>query len=113
MSHVSIINSIVVPEGMEHVAESIRNEYVSYFSRQPGFVRSSFYKSLSREDDNSIKYVNIVVWSSLETYQNVVNAGFQNHDGENSDGMRVLGKGFPEPIIVSPGQYTCIDETVK
>ncbi len=110
---VSIINSIVVPEGMEKNAEAIRDEYVSYFKKQPGFVSSTFYRSIARENDNSIKYVNIVVWSSYEAYLAVVNTGFENDEGENADGMKVLGKGFPEPIVVSPGQYMCIDETVN
>ena len=54
--------------------------------------------------------MNIVVWASYRHFEQVVNKGFQNEGGENSDGMRVLGKGFPEPIIVSPGQYQVIEQ---
>lgn len=54
------------------------------------------------------RYINIVVWDSYENFQAVVNAGFENEDGLNDDGMKVLGKGFPEPIKVSPGQYEII-----
>ena len=108
MEQISIINTILVPGGMEAEAELVRCEYVEYFSRQEGFVSSTFYKSLSNEEDGSIKYVNIVVWQSYSHFERVVNKGFENEDGENRDGMRVLGKGFPKPIIVSPGQYHII-----
>ena len=106
---VSIINNILVPLGMEKVAEMVRNEYVAYFKEQDGFVASTFYRSLDIEPDGSIKYVNTVIWKSFQHYQNVVNLGFSNPEGENSDGYRVLGKGFPEPIKVSPGRYAVIE----
>lgn len=110
MKTVSIINTISVPEGMEAEAELVRSEYIEYFSKQEGFVSSTFYKSLARESDNTIRYVNIVVWASQFHYEQVVNRGFQNEGGENNDGMRVLGKGFPELIVVSPGQYQIIEQ---
>ncbi|KXI27560.1 antibiotic biosynthesis monooxygenase family protein [Paraglaciecola hydrolytica] len=108
MEQVSVINTIIVPQGMEAEAELVRAEYVKYFSKQAGFVSSTFYRSLNREQDGSLKYVNTVVWASYAHFEQVVNQGFQNAEGENSEGMRVLGKGFPEPIVVSPGQYSMI-----
>jgi heme-degrading monooxygenase HmoA len=113
MKHISIINTILVPEGMESQAELVRSEYINYFAKQEGFISSVFYKSTKRESDNAIKYVNIVVWESQLYYEQVVNKGFQNKDGENSDGMRVLGKGFPEPIVVSPGIYQVVEKNVS
>ena len=94
---------------MEETAENIRKDYVEYFQNQEGYVSSTFYKSINREEDDSIKYVNIVVWKSRYHFEQVVNKGFENEDGENEDGMLVLGKGFPEPIRVSPGQFTTIE----
>ncbi|MDF2180029.1 antibiotic biosynthesis monooxygenase [Aliiglaciecola sp. CAU 1673] len=111
MNQVSVINTISVPKGMEDVAERVRDDYVNYFCQQEGFISSTFYKSISRDDDNSIKYVNTVVWASYEHFKKVVNSGFANVDGKNSDGRRVLGKGFPEPIKVMPGQYVIIAHT--
>ncbi|MDN3637354.1 antibiotic biosynthesis monooxygenase [Simiduia curdlanivorans] len=111
MSEINVINTIQVPAGMEAEAEQIRAVYVDYFSKQEGFVSSTFYKSIHRETDGSIKYVNTVVWASIQDFERVVNLGFNNTDGENSDGMRVLGKGFPEPIVVSPGQYQIISQS--
>ena len=110
MEEVSIINSIVVPLGMEKIAEQVRHEYVAYFRKQDGFVASTFYKSIDTESDGSIKYVNTVIWKSFQHYQNVVNQGFSNLEGLNSDGYKVLGKGFPEPIKVSPGRYVVIGD---
>jgi heme-degrading monooxygenase HmoA len=111
MSQISVINTITVPKGMEETAERIRAEYIAYFSKQNGFISSTFYKSISREDDDSIKYINTVVWLSESHFKNVVNLGFENDMGVNSDGKSVLGKGFPEPIKVSPGQYVVLDQT--
>lgn len=111
MEQVSVINTILVPKGMEAIAESVRNEYVEYFQKQDGFVSSTFYKAVNREQEGAIQYVNIVVWQSYGHFEQVVNNGFANAQGENSDGMRVLGKGFPEPIIVSPGQYQIIAQS--
>ena len=108
MDLVSVINTITVPDGMESTAEEIRDEYVQYFSKQEGFVSSTFYKSIQRDEDGSIRYVNTVVWASYSCFEKVVNTGFENESGENSDGKRVLGKGFPPPIKVSPGQYVAI-----
>ncbi|MEH8016356.1 antibiotic biosynthesis monooxygenase [Rheinheimera muenzenbergensis] len=108
MPQLSVINTISVPAGMEQQAEHVRQEYVNYFSKQAGFVSSTFYKSINRQDDGSIQYVNIVVWASYEHFAAVVNNGFANAEGENNDGMRVLGRGFPAPIVVSPGQYQVI-----
>lgn len=108
MDEVSVINTITVPPGMEAIAESVRDEYIAYFKGQDGFVGSTFYKSMEREPDGSIKYVNTVVWKSYRHFENVVNQGFSNPKGANSDGYKVLGKGFPEPINVSPGRYVVI-----
>lgn len=108
MESLSVINIISVPEGMENTAEEVRNEYVKYFEKKKGFVGSTFYRSIDRNDDKSIQYINIVTWQSRADYEAVVNEGFKNPDGENVDGMRVLGKGFPEPINVSPGRYIIV-----
>lgn len=93
---------------MEESAEAIRNTYIEYFKKQDGFISSTFYKSIHEEQDGAIKYVNMIVWESRGHFEAVVNSGFENEQGENDDGMRVLGKGFPEPIEVSPGQFVVI-----
>jgi len=111
MTQVSVINIITVPKGMESIAEQVREEYVAYFGEQEGFVSSTFYKSISREEDESLKYINTVVWQSYSDFERVVNIGFADSAGKNSDGKKVLGKGFPEPIKVSPGQYVTLDHT--
>lgn len=111
MEQISVINMITVPDGMDEIAIQIRDEYASYFSKQDGFLSSTFYKSIHREPDNSMKYINTVVWASYAHFEKVVNAGFGNPEGENADGKKVLGKGFPEPIKISPGQYIIIGET--
>lgn len=108
MKQISVINAIQVPEGWEEKAISIRNEYVSYFQSKAGFVSSTFYKSIN--PDNAYNYVNIVVWDSRESFDLVVNEGFSNKEGLNVDQMKVLGKGFPEPIKVSPGQFEIIEQ---
>ena len=104
MEEISVINYIVVPQGMEEIAESVRDQYTHYFKEKDGFVSSTFYKSLDREPDGSIKYVNTVVWKSILHYEAVVNEGFNNDDGQNKDGYKGLGKGFPAPIQVSLGK---------
>lgn len=106
MSQISVINFIQVPENMDEEAVNIRTVYVDYFRKQKGFVSSTFYKSIT--SDKYTNYVNIVVWESYESFQKVVNAGFDHIDGMNNDGFKVLGKGFPEPILVTPGQFTII-----
>lgn len=106
MKQVSVINSIEVPEGHEATALNIRDIYVEYFKTKPGFVSSTFYRSINH--DNKFNYVNIVVWDSLESMQAVVNSGFSNVERLNNDNMKVLGKGFPHPIKVSPGQFETI-----
>lgn len=106
MKQISIINLIEVPEGMHVQAIEVRECYVDYFRKQKGFVSSTFYHSVN--EDQKDKYINIVVWDCYDSYLNVVNAGFSNKDGENTDGMKVLGRGFPQPIVVSPGQYEVI-----
>ena len=111
MEQVTVINTITVPSGMESIAEKIREEYTTYFSNQVGFVSSTLYQSMSREKDGSIKYVNTVVWESYNDFEKVVNGGFSDENGTNTDGMKVLGKGFPEPIKVSPGQYIVLRHT--
>ncbi|WP_084371041.1 antibiotic biosynthesis monooxygenase family protein [Reichenbachiella faecimaris] len=107
MKTISVINSLIVPEGWEEIAINIRNEYVKYFQSKPGFLSSTFYKSINSE--NKFNFVNIVVWDCKESFDRVVNEGFQNEDGLNTDQMKVLGKGFPEPIEVSPGQFETIE----
>lgn len=106
MKQISVINSIEVPEGHEETAIKIRDIYINYFKTKPGFVSSTFYKSINPE--NTFNFVNIVVWDSYESFEAVVNSGFDNKDGLNEDQMKVLGKGFPEPIKVSPGQFEII-----
>lgn len=106
MKQISVINFIEVPEGMEDTAIKVREEYVNYFRKQKGFISSTFYRSVDK--DNKRKYVNIVVWESYESFTKVVNAGFSSQDGKNTDEMKVLGKGFPKPITVSPCQYEII-----
>lgn len=106
MKEISIINIIEVPIGMEENAIEAREVYVDYFRKQKGFVSSTFYRSVN--EGQKEKYINIVVWDSYDSYINVVNIGFSNVDGENSDHMKVLGRGFPEPIVVSPCQYEII-----
>lgn len=108
MANVSVINTLTVPAGMESIAEQVRQDYVDYFRRQPGFVSATFYRALAREPDNALRYVNIVVWASQAHFDAVVNQGFDNAGGENRDGFRVLGKGFPAPITVSPGRFEII-----
>ncbi|MGH1366877.1 MAG: antibiotic biosynthesis monooxygenase family protein [Calditrichia bacterium] len=108
MKQISVINSIQVPEGMEEKAIAVRDIYISYFKTKPGFVSSTFYKSIN--DENTFNFVNIVVWDSYESFIAVVNSGFDNLDGLNDDDMKVLGKGFPHPIVVNPGQFETIRE---
>lgn len=106
MKPISVINCIEVPAGSEDLAISVRDEYVEYFSQQPGFVSSTFYRSFGK--DNEFQFINVVVWDSIESLNAVVNRGFDNEDGTNRDGRRVLGRGFPAPIRVHPGQYEII-----
>lgn len=106
MKQISVINSIEVQEGFEEKAIEVRDVYVAYFKSKPGFVSSTFYRTIN--SDNKFNFVNIVVWESYEAFQTVVNDGFENEDGLNKDNMKVLGKGFPEPIKVSPGQFEII-----
>lgn len=108
MKEISVINSIQVPEGHEQMAIETRDIYVNYFKKKPGFLSSTFYKSIN--PDNTFNFVNIVVWDSYKSFQAVVNSGFDNEDGLNEDDMKVLGKGFPDPIVVNPGQFETIRE---
>jgi len=108
MKQVSIINSLEVPAGLEDKAIAIREKYVAYFSQQPGFVSSTFYRSINNQ--NKFNFINIVVWDSYDSYQAVVNSAVFNSEGMNEDGMQVLGNGFPDPISVSPGQYEIIGQ---
>lgn len=108
MKPISVINSIQVPEGMEQTAIEVRDVYIAYFKTKPGFVSSTFYKTIN--PDNTFNFVNIVVWDSQASFQAVVNSGFENPEGLNEDNMKVLGKGFPPPIQVSPGQFEIIRE---
>lgn len=103
MKQISIINAIEVPKGFEDKAIEVRDVYLKYFKSKPGFVSSTFYRTINAE--NKFNFVNIVVWDSYESFQAVVNSGFENDEGENEDQMKVLGKGFPHPIKVSPGQF--------
>ncbi|MEQ8477280.1 MULTISPECIES: antibiotic biosynthesis monooxygenase [Fulvivirga] len=106
MKQISVINSIEVPEGHEEMAIKVRDIYIDYFKTKPGFVSSTFYRTINSE--NKFNFVNIVVWDSYESFQAVVNSGFENTEGLNEDNMKVLGKGFPPPIKVSPGQFEII-----
>ncbi|MCA9720113.1 MAG: antibiotic biosynthesis monooxygenase [Myxococcales bacterium] len=106
MSQVHVINAIEVPEGMESVAIEVREQYVEYFRTLPGFVGSTFYRAL--DTSSAYTYINVVIWESRAAFAAAVNAGFDNLDGENRDGMRVLGRGFPAPIVVHPGRYEII-----
>ncbi|MEQ9169318.1 MAG: antibiotic biosynthesis monooxygenase [Fulvivirga sp.] len=106
MKQISVINSIEVPEGHEEMAIKVRDIYIDYFKTKPGFVSSTFYRTINSE--NKFNFVNIVVWDSYESFQAVVNSGFENSYGLNEDNMKVLGKGFPPPIKVSPGQFEII-----
>jgi heme-degrading monooxygenase HmoA len=106
MSCLHVINAIEMPKGMESFAEEVRDRYVEYFSQQPGSVGSTFYKALGSE--SAYHYINVVIWESKEAFQAVVNAGFQDPEGTNTDGMKVLGRGFPAPIVVHPGRYEVI-----
>ena len=106
MKQISVINSIEVPEGHEEMAIRVRNIYIDYFKTKPGFVSSTFYRTINSE--NKFNFVNIVVWDSYESFEAVVNSGFENTEGLNEDNMKVLGKGFPHPIKVSPGQFEII-----
>lgn len=76
MKQISVINFIQVPDGMEEIAIETRNAYVDYFQKQEGFVSSTFYRSVNK--DKMQKYVNIVVWDSIDSFNNVVNLGFSN-----------------------------------
>ncbi|MFK8036910.1 MAG: antibiotic biosynthesis monooxygenase [Crocinitomicaceae bacterium] len=105
-NYYTAINCIEVPEGSEEMALNVRDVYVNYFKQKQGFVSSTFYKS--RNSENKFNYINMVVWDSYESASAVINEGFNNEDGLNEDNMKVLGKGFPSPIKVSPGQYTII-----
>ncbi|MCG8327640.1 MAG: antibiotic biosynthesis monooxygenase [Chitinophagales bacterium] len=106
MKQISVINSIQVPEGHEETAIKVRDIYIEYFKTKPGFVSSTFYKSIN--PDNTFNFINIVVWDSYQSFEAVVNSGFDNVEGLNDDNMKVLGKGFPAPIVVNPGQFETI-----
>jgi heme-degrading monooxygenase HmoA len=106
MKQISVINSIEVPEGFEEKAIKVRDIYIEYFKTKQGFVSSTFYRTINNE--NKFNFVNIVVWDSYESFQDVVNSGFENEEGLNQDNMKVLGKGFPNPIKISPGQFEII-----
>ncbi|WP_419904265.1 antibiotic biosynthesis monooxygenase family protein [Kiloniella sp.] len=106
MPLVNAINCIEVPPGSEDKAIEVREIYINYFRKQPGFVSSTFYRA-STQNDN-INFINIVVWETQADYDTVVNKGYDNPDGLNEDGMKVLGKGFPAPIVVHPGVFEII-----
>jgi heme-degrading monooxygenase HmoA len=99
MPEISVINIIDVPEGSGDQAIAVRERYANYFRTQPGFVSSTFYRSSNPKSPR--RYINIVVWDSNESYEAVVAAAT---GGE----MKVLGDGFPEPIVISPGRYEII-----
>lgn len=105
-SHIHVINSIVVPEGAQEDAIRVRDEYIRYFQKQPGFVSSTFYRSV--HEGSSFQFVNTVVWDSQASFEAVANSGFDHAEGLNDDGMKVLGQGFPKPIQVAPGRYEVI-----
>ena len=93
---------------MEETTINIRDTYIEYFKTKAGFVSSTFYKSINA--DNSFNFVNLVVWDSYASFEAVVNSGFDNIEGLNDDQMKVLGNGFPPPIVVNPGQFETIRE---
>lgn len=74
MKQISVINSIEVPEGHEEAAIKVRDIYIDYFKTKPGFVSSTFYRTINSE--NKFNFVNIVVWDSYESFEAVVNSGF-------------------------------------
>lgn len=49
MKQISVINSIEVPEGFEETAIKVRDIYVEYFKTKPGFVSSTFYRTINKE----------------------------------------------------------------
>jgi hypothetical protein len=109
MKEISVINYIEVPEGVEHEMERVRETYVDYFRKQSGVVCLILYREMNAVNVEGTRYINIVVCDYYNSFQAVVNAGFENDEGLNDDGMKVLGKGFPAPIKVSPGQYEVIE----
>lgn len=106
MPHIHAINCIEVPHGYEQCAIDVRAVYIDYLKKQTGYISSIFYRASVHR--SHINFINIVVWESQEAYDAVVNAGYGNSDGENEDGMKILGKGFPDPIKVHPGVYEII-----
>ena len=106
MSQISIINSLIVPEGLEDEVIEIREQYVEYFKTKPGFVSSTFYRSVNTE--NKFNFINMVVWDSYDAYLAVVNGSDREVDKTNKDGMKVIGNGFPDKVVVNPGQYEVI-----
>jgi len=106
MKQISVINSIGVPDGYGEPAINVRDASIQYFKTTLGFVSSTFYHIINCS--NKFNFVNIVVWDSYEPFQSVVNNGFDDEDGLNTDNMKILVKGFPHPIKVSPGQFEII-----
>lgn len=106
MSQISIINSLIVPDGLENEVIKIREQYVGYFKTKPGFISSTFYRAVNTE--NKFNFINVVVWESYDAYQAVVDDSDRDADRTNKDGMKVLGNGFPDKVIVNPGQYEVI-----
>ncbi|PRX54942.1 antibiotic biosynthesis monooxygenase family protein [Flagellimonas meridianipacifica] len=106
MKQISVINAIEVPKGFEEKAIKVRDAYIKYFKTKPGFVSSTFYRTIN--DKGKFNFINIVVWDSYKSFQEVVNIGFENDEGLNAGHMKVLGKGFPMPIEVTPGQFEII-----
>ena len=106
MPPISIINCIEAPLGMEQTAIQVRNQYADYYRKQPGYVSSTFYRSIGI--DNKFNFINIVVWESVDAYQAVVNAGFANDPASNTDGVKITDQGFPDAIKVNSGQYEII-----
>ncbi|PRQ06327.1 antibiotic biosynthesis monooxygenase family protein [Enhygromyxa salina] len=110
MSSVCVINAIEVPSHMVQVALDVRDQYIAYFKTKAGFVSSTFYRAI--DDGSAYTYINVVVWASQAHFEAVVNQGFSDAEGENEDGMKVLGRGFPAPIVVHPGRYEIIRSDV-
>lgn len=95
---------ILIPQWMVSAAELVRIAFVAYFCQQAAFSVLLFSPT-KRESDTTIKYINIVVWAAQFHFEQVVNSGFLNEDGENRDALWVLGKGLPKPLVVTPGRY--------
>lgn len=106
MKQIHVINVIEVPNGMEQTAIDVREEYVDYFKTKHGFIGSTFYRSINT--NGKFNFINIVIWDCHDSYMAVVNSAATDKGRINDDGMKVLGNGFPHPIVIHPDQYEII-----